>query len=59
MALFARLCNPDWSGQTLSALVTDLYDSLDAEVPSIKACLGLFSSWIMKQPSLNQTLRLS
>jgi hypothetical protein len=33
MALFARLCNPDWSGQTLSALVTDLYDSLDAEVP--------------------------
>ena len=32
MALFARLCSPDWTGQALSALVTDLYDSLDAEV---------------------------
>jgi hypothetical protein len=33
MALFSRLCNPDWAGQALSAVVTDLYDSLDAEVP--------------------------
>jgi integrase len=24
MALFARLCSPDWTGQSLSALVTDL-----------------------------------
>jgi hypothetical protein len=36
MALFARLCSPDWTGQTLSALVTDLYDGLDAEVPITK-----------------------
>jgi hypothetical protein len=36
MALFARLCSPDWTGQALSALVTDLYDSLDAEVAVTK-----------------------
>jgi hypothetical protein len=36
MALFARLCSPDWTGQALSALVTDLYDSLDAEVAITK-----------------------
>jgi hypothetical protein len=32
MALFARIGNPDWAGQALSALITDLYDGLDAEV---------------------------
>jgi hypothetical protein len=36
MALFSRLCSPDWTGQALSALVTDLYDSLDAEVAITK-----------------------
>lgn len=36
MALFSRLCSPDWTGQALSALVTDLYDSLDAEVAVTK-----------------------
>jgi hypothetical protein len=36
MALFARMCSPDWTGQALSALVTDLYDSLDAEVAVTK-----------------------
>ena len=29
---FARISNPDWAGQALSALITDLYDGLDAEV---------------------------
>lgn len=36
MALFSRLCSPDWTGQALSALITDLYDSLDAEVAVTK-----------------------
>lgn len=36
MALFSRLCSPDWTGQALSALVTDLYDSSDAEVAITK-----------------------
>jgi hypothetical protein len=36
MALFSRMCSPDWTGQALSALVTDLYDSLDAEVAITK-----------------------
>ena len=33
LALFARLTNPDWQGRTMSALVTDLYDSSDVETP--------------------------
>ena len=36
IALFSRLCSPDWTGQALSALVTDLYDSLDTEVAITK-----------------------
>jgi hypothetical protein len=36
MALFSRMCSPDWTGQALSALVTDLYDSLEAEVAVTK-----------------------
>lgn len=32
MSLFARLASSDWTGQALSALVTDLYDGVDAEV---------------------------
>jgi hypothetical protein len=32
MSLFSRLASPDWTGQALSALVTDLYDTMDAEV---------------------------